>query len=63
MIDILEQRLALLSLVQRHEERLVAQTGLDVLAFARVLDSAKDQHLLVGLVITDQGHAMIANVR
>ena len=63
MIDILEQRLALLSLVQRHEERLVAQTGLDVLAFDRVLDSAKDQHLLVGLVIANQGHAMIANVR
>ena len=62
MIDILEQRLALLSLVQRHEERLVAQTGLDVLTFDRVLDSAKDQHLLVGLVITDQRHTMIANV-
>ena len=63
MVDILEQRLALLSLVQRDEERLIAQTGLDVLAFDSVLDSAKNQHLLVGLFIADQGHAVISNER
>ena len=42
MVNILEQWSALLSLVQRNEERLVAQNGLNVLAFDSVLDSAKN---------------------
>ena len=61
---VLKEGLVRVAAMQRHQERLVTEGGLDVLdrGAGFVADSAKNEDFLVGLVVADHAHGVVAYV-